>query len=102
MYRKIDLNCKISIKKGHPVKLNVTSATDLDIYSNLNINCKSDIIAEEANNKPLDKERILSQLNKTTNSMYQFKNIEIENSETQKIYLKNCENITMENVSVKQ
>ena len=76
--RKIDLNCKISIRKGHPVKLNVTSENDLDIYSNLDINCKSDIIAEEAKNKPLDKERILSQLNKTTDSMYQFKNIEID------------------------
>ena len=33
--RKIDLNCKISIKKGHSVKLNVTSANDLDIGLNI-------------------------------------------------------------------
>lgn len=76
--RKINLNCKIVIKKGVPIKLNVSSANNLDIYSGLDINCKSDIIPEEAKNKPLDKERILAQLTKTKDSMYQFNNIDIE------------------------
>lgn len=75
---KIDLNCKITIKKGTPIKLNVTSANNLDIYSGLDINCKSNIIPEKANNKPLNKEKVLTQLHKTTDSLYQFKNIDIE------------------------
>lgn len=76
--RKIPLNCKIVIKKGHPIKLNVTSANNLDIYSGLNINCESDIMPEVAKNKPLDKERILAQITKTKDSMYEFINIDIE------------------------
>ena len=76
--RKVYLNCKIFIKKGYPIKLNVTSANNLDIYSSLDINCQSDIIPEEANNRPLDKERVLSQLTKTKDSIFEFKNIDIE------------------------
>lgn len=76
--RKIGLNCKVSIKKGLPIELKVTSANNLDIYSNLNVICKSEIIPEEAKNRPLDKERVLSQLNKTNNSIYEFNNIDID------------------------
>lgn len=76
--RKVALNCKISIKKGSPIKLNVKSANNLDIYSNLNINCKTDIIPEDAKNKPLDRDRVLAQLNKTNDSIYEFKDIDID------------------------
>lgn len=76
--RKISLNCKIIIKKGFPISLNVTSANNLDIYSGLNINCKSDVVPEMARNKPLDKDRIITQLSKTKDSIYEFKNIDIE------------------------
>ncbi len=76
--RKIKLNCKITIKKGIPVTLNVTSANNLDIYSNLNINCKSNVVPEEAKNKPLEKEKVLSQLNKTNNTLYEFNKIDID------------------------
>lgn len=76
--RKIDLNCKIKIKKNSPIKLEITSANDLDLYKDLKICCTSEVIPEEAKNKPLDKERVLAQLNKTTDSIYNFKNIEID------------------------
>ncbi len=75
--RKIKLNCKITIKKGLPIELTVTSATNLDIYSTLNITCKSDVIPEEAKNRPLEKEKVLAQLNKTNDSLYEFSNIDI-------------------------
>ncbi len=77
-HRKITLNCKITIKNKKTIKLNVTSANDIDIYDGLNINCESDIIPDIAKNKPLEKERVLTQLNKTHDSMYEFKNINIE------------------------
>lgn len=76
--RKIALNCKIIIKKGFPISLNVTSSNNIDIYSGLNINCKSDVIPEIAKNRPLDKERIIAQLTKTKDSIYEFQNIDIE------------------------
>ena len=76
--RKISLNCKVTIKKDTPIQLQITSANNLKIYSNLNITCVSDVIPVMAKNKPLEKERVLSQINKTNNSLYEFKNINIE------------------------
>lgn len=76
--RKIDLNCKVVIKKGIPIQINVSSANDLSIYSNLNICYKSDIIPEDAKNRPLEKDKVLAQINKTTDSIYNFKNIDID------------------------
>lgn len=76
--RKIDLNCKILIKKGLHIELNVTSANNLDIYQRLNINCKSEVIPEDAKNRPLEKEKVLAQLSKTNDTLYNFKNIDIE------------------------
>lgn len=77
-HRKVNLNCKVLIKHNLPMKIEITSANNLDTYSNLDIICTSDIIPEVAKNKPLDKERVLSQLNKTNNSIYEFKNIKID------------------------
>lgn len=76
--RKVDLNCKVSIKKGQPIKINVTSANDLPIYSNLNITCEIDAIPDEAKNRPLEYDRVYEQINKTKDSIYNFKNIDIE------------------------
>lgn len=76
--RKIDLNCKVVIKKGYPIQISVTSANDLSIYSDLDICYKSDTIPEDAKNRPLEKDKVLAQINKTTDSIYNFKNIDIE------------------------
>lgn len=76
--RKIDLNCKVIIKRGLPIQISVTSANDLPIYSNLNVYYKSDVIPEDAKNRPLEKDKVLAQINKTTDSIYNFKNIDIE------------------------
>ena len=76
--RKISLNCKITIKKGFPITINITSANDLDIYKNLNIICKSSMIPEEAIKQPLDSDRVFSQLNKTSDSIFSFKDISID------------------------
>lgn len=75
--RKIDLNCKVVIKKGSPIQITVTSANDLPIYSGLDICYKTDTIPEGAKNRPLEKNKVLSQINKTTDSIYNFKNIDI-------------------------
>ena len=76
--RKIDLNCKVIVKKNIPIQINVTSANDLSVYSNLNICYKSNVIPEDAKNRPLEKDKVLAQINKTTDSIYNFKNIDIE------------------------
>ncbi len=76
--RKIKLHCKVIIKKGLPIEINVTSANNLDIYSNLNITCKSEVITEDAKNRPLEKDKVLSQINKTTDSLYSFETVDID------------------------
>lgn len=76
--RKVALNCNLTIKKDQPIQIQVTSASDLKIYKDLDIYYKSSVIPELANNKPLDKEKVLNQINKTTDSIYEFKNINID------------------------
>lgn len=81
-HRKISLNCKVTIKHNEPLKITVTPTTEtannLDIYSNLNITYNSEIIPENAQNRPLEKEKIIAQINKTNDSIFEFSNIEVE------------------------
>lgn len=76
--KKIGLNCTVTIKKNLPLKINITSCNDLDIYSNLNINYKLDILPTEALNKPLTEDKVFSQINKTNSTPFEFKNINID------------------------
>ena len=75
---KIPLNCKISIKKGQPIKLNICSASNLPEYVGLNEHFESKVVPEDAKNRPLTKDKIIEQLNKTTDSIFEFKEIDIE------------------------
>lgn len=76
--KKIPLNCKVTIKKNKPISILVKSSCDLEIYKNLNINCELDYIPLEAKTRPLDKETIIKQISKTSSTLYEFKNIEID------------------------
>ena len=84
-HRKIPLNCGITIKHNEPLQINITPAfsendtlNDVSIYSNMNITYTSDIIPETAKNSPLEREKVIEQINKTNNSIYYFKNINID------------------------
>lgn len=84
-HRKIPLNCSITIKHNEPLQINITPAfsendtlNDVSIYSNMNITYTSDIIPETAENRPLEEEKVIEQINKTNNSIYYFKNINID------------------------
>ena len=76
--RKINLNCKVSIKKSQPISIHVSSCCNLELYKDLDITCTLDYTPEEAKNKPLDKETIIKQISKTASTPYQFKNIKID------------------------
>ena len=81
-HRKISLNCKVTIKHNEPLKITVTPTTEtannFDIYSNLNITYNSEIIPENAQNRPLEKEKIIAQISKTNDSIFEFSNIDVE------------------------
>lgn len=75
--KKIPLNCKIIIKKLNPISIHITSCCDLPLYKDLSITCKLECLPQDAKNRPLDKETIIKQISKTSNTPYEFKNIDI-------------------------
>ena len=75
--KKIALNCLITIKKKQPISIYVTSCSNLKLYKNLSITCNLDFIPESAKTRPLDKQTVINQISKTSDSPYYFKNIKI-------------------------
>lgn len=75
---KIPLNCEIKITKGSPLAIHVSSASDLEIYRKLDIYCEVDSIPTDSIKHPLEKEKVLEQISKTTNTPYHFKNIKVK------------------------
>lgn len=88
-HRKIPLNCEIIIKHNEPLKIraffdfnnisdnNLLEHNYLNIYSSLDITYSSDVIPETAQNRPLEKEKVIAQINKTTDSIFEFANIDV-------------------------
>ena len=70
--RKVDLNCRISVKRNIPISLSLSDNNGIafDIIS--------DIIPIEAINSPITKERLINQFSKTSNTPFRFKNFEID------------------------
>ncbi len=76
--RKIKLNCKVSIKKDKPLSISITSANNIDCYKDMKLNVILDIKPEEAKNKPLTKDAVVSQISKTSSTPYSFEKIQID------------------------
>lgn len=76
--KKIPLNCEIKIVKSSPISIHVSSACDLEIYRKLDIYCEIDAIPTDSIKHPLEKEKVISQITKTNNTPYYFKNIKIK------------------------
>ena len=75
---KIFLNANILIKENEPITLTVSTINKPNnIYNNISVTEKSDVIPIKAINKPLDVDRIISQLKKTNNTQFQFNNINV-------------------------
>ena len=79
--RKVDLNCKMIVKRDCSIELTVWSDTCMNSFDDhdcITIKITSDIIPVDALNSPISKERLIAQLSKTNNTPFQFKNIEID------------------------
>ena len=70
--RKIDLNCKLIVKKDLPVSIEVTD------NNGICVNISSNLIPIDAVNSPITADRLIAQISKTNNTPFQFKNIEID------------------------
>ena len=76
--RKVLLNCHISMKENKPISITVTSASNIELYKNLELRYTSDIIPIKAKTRPMDKNNIISQFSKTGSTPFAFKNLDIE------------------------
>ena len=70
--RKINLYCKMIVKRDLPVKLSVFDD------NGISVSITSSIFPEIATNSPISKERLSAQVSKTNNTPFAFKNIDIE------------------------
>lgn len=89
--KKIPLNCEVKIVKNSPISIHISSACDLEIYRKLDIYCEIDTIPTDSINHPLEKEKVILQISKTTNTPYYFKNIKIKLDEN--IFLPNIKSL---------
>lgn len=74
--KKIKLNCKITIKENEPISIKITANNN--IFYNPSIEIVSNIIPVPALKQPITKERIVSQLSKTTSTPFEFENINVD------------------------
>ncbi len=70
--RKINLNCKMVVKKDLPISIEIFDD------NGINISITSDIFPVDAVNSPITEDRLISQISKTNNTPFQFKNFEID------------------------
>ena len=84
---KIPLDCKISIKKDSNISISISYNNNYkfnnykvinDLYKDLNVQCSIDTRPIDATNHPLTKEKIISQINKTNSTIFEFKNIKVD------------------------
>jgi len=70
--RKVPLTGRITINRAVPVALAISDLDGNEVY------IKSPVIPEDAQNRPLTKERISEQMSKTGSTPFEFKEIEVE------------------------
>lgn len=78
--RKIPLNCTVIIQKNTPISIHITPSpsNSIALYKNLNLSYTlKNILPTEAKNKPLEKQTVLRQIEKTASTPYHFENINI-------------------------
>ena len=75
-HRKVKLLGEIEIHKGKPIEFTITSSpNETYTYYSMSSKVVSDDIPEKATTTPLQEDRVLKQLNKTTNTPFEFESI---------------------------
>lgn len=78
-HKKVLLNAQITLKKNEPISLKVSTYKSTNpLFEDINVSFTSTDVPTIAISKPIDKERILSQLNKTNNTIFTFNKIDVE------------------------
>ncbi len=90
-FKKIPLNGEIIIKENMPISLKIWS--DYGIYKNAEYTANSNIIPQQALNRPISRENVYDQLNKTGNTFFEFENLKIDIDDNLFIPLKSINDI---------
>jgi len=80
-YKKVLLDAHIILKKNETITLTVSTCKTVNInplFKDITVSFSSDEVPVEAKSKPIDEERIISQLNKTNDTIFTFNNIKVE------------------------
>lgn len=76
--KKVKLSAYMNIEKGEPISITVTTLnSDNELWNNITVTKKSNIIPLEAKSTPITQERIISQLSKTKDTIFEFEEINI-------------------------
>ena len=77
--KKIMLYANMYVHKGEPINLTVSTIDSSNkLFNNISVTKQSDVIPVEASSRPMDFERISSQLNKTKDTIFSFKDINVD------------------------
>lgn len=77
-HKKVPLCASITLKKDKPIILNVsTNNVNNSLFANIHVSFSSNDVPVEAKSKPIDKQRIILQLNKTTDTIFTFDKIDV-------------------------
>lgn len=77
--RKIFLSASVKITENEPIELTVSTISSAnEIFNNITVHHKSDIVAVKAHSRPIDEERIKAQISKTNNTIFSFENIDVD------------------------
>ncbi len=76
--KKIQLKCNMTVRKNIPITMQVEVLSPKNkLYKNLSVKIQSDLVPEASINAPITEDRILSQLTKTNNTVFEFTDIHI-------------------------
>lgn len=76
--KKLPLTCNISIKKDEPIVMEIyLQKLDNSLYKHIFVKIQSDLIPQKALKNPISRDRILSQLCKTNDTPFEFKEINL-------------------------
>ena len=76
---KIPLRANIKIKNNEPITMDVSvQNAKQSLYKNINVSIASSLVLEPAIKNPFTEERIVSQISKTNNTPFEFKEINVD------------------------
>ena len=79
--KKILLDASIKLRKNEPITLTISTYKNKNsntLFENISVSLSSEEVPVEAKSRPLDEERIISQLNKTNDTIFSFNNINVD------------------------